>query len=255
MRLSTSLIKTDDQSIHDGAGWAWAICLTFYRSRHLTTWNTPSDVTLARFPRIGILQSVNFTGGSIISTLPAFTCMTQYAPGALRALSHTRLIKIFTAAHPFRIFRTVRCVGCQKFGSFLFLLDCSRCCFHCLQTNVRFRAIDIRTAKEKYGLQSRELRGLPTMLSLPGTYALTNIRTIKRSIRLVSAVEAYRLSRKIYGVDTTATLASDSIQSGKMMWRYAFNWDLTQGMPGGLSRQISTEAQGSHYRWFGSAEE
>jgi hypothetical protein len=169
-------------------------------------------VQLLDFYTLVTIRSVNFAARTAIDAFPAFKYMTQYAAGALRALSQTRLVKSFTVAHLFHVSRTDRCFGCHKFGAFLFLLNCSRCCFKCLETDVRLRAIDLRAAKNQLGLKPRDLRSLPTMLSLPGTYALRDRRTIKRRLRLVSAVEAYTLSQKIYGDDTATTLAFRSVQ-------------------------------------------
>ena len=158
------------------------------------------------------IRSLNLASRSIVDSFPSFKYMTQYAANALRALSRTRLIIAFSAAHLLSVLRTDRCLGCQRYGAFLFLLTCSRCCFNCLETDTQFYAIPLATAKSSFGLKDRDLRRLPTMLSLPGTYALLGRRSVKRRFRLVSAVEAYTLAKALYG-DVKTTLAAVLTQS------------------------------------------
>lgn len=114
-------------------------------------------------------RSVNFAGRSTIDALPAYNYMTQYAAIVIRALNQKRLVNDSTAAHLFHVFRTDRCVGCQQLGAFLFLLNCYRRCYKCLEIDVRFRAIDLRAAKNKLGLKLSDLRSIPTTLTLPGS--------------------------------------------------------------------------------------
>lgn len=158
-----------------------------------------------------ILRGLNLASRSIVDSLPAFKYMTQYAANTLRALSRTRLITVFTASRLLNVLRTDRCMNCQQYGAFLFLLTCSRCCFKCLEKDARLRAITLSTAKSSLGLKAKDLRRLPTMLSLPGTYALRGRRTTKKRFRLVSAVEAFVLAKALYG-DATTALTADSAQ-------------------------------------------
>ena len=166
------------------------------------------------------LRGLNYASRSIVDSLPAFKYTTQYAANALRALSQTKLITVFTASRLLEVLRTDRCMGCQQFGAFLFLLTCSRCCFKCLETDVRFRVISLATAKgSRFGLRPRDLRRLPSMLSLPGIYALPGRRSVKRRFRLVSAAEAYALAKTRYS-DATAA----SAQPTKSMYVLESTW-------------------------------
>ena len=168
-------------------------------------------------------RGLNLASRSIIDSLLAFKYMTQYAANVLRAINRTNLITTFTAAHLLKSLRTDRCTGCQQFGSYLFLLTCSRCCYDCLQKEPRFRAIDLATARKDFGLKPKSLRGLPTMLSLPGIYAPGTRRSFKRRFRLVSAVEAYTLAKALNGSVTTAA-ALDSTQSETNAYSHDRAW-------------------------------
>lgn len=152
------------------------------------------------FHTLVAIRSLNLASRNTVDSFPAYKYMTQYAANALRALSQTELITAFSAVHLFKVLRTDRCTGCQQFGAYLFLLTCSRCCFNCLEKDVRFRAIAFGSLKENFGLKAIPGRRLPTMLSLPGKYA--GRRSVKRRFRLVSAFEAYALAKALYGEAT-----------------------------------------------------
>lgn len=116
---------------------------------------------LLDFRSLTSIRSLNFASRSVVDALSAFSYMTKYAASALRALSQTRLITRFAVSLLFLLFRTDRCIGCQRFGSFLFLLNCARCCYDCLERDLSLRAIDLLTAREKFGFEGLYPSGSP----------------------------------------------------------------------------------------------
>ena len=172
------------------------------------------------FSTLVAIRSLNLASRNTVDSFPAYKYMTQYAADALRALSQTELITAFSSAHLFKVLRTDRCTGCQQFGAYLFLLTCSRCCFNCLQKDARFRAIAFGSLKDNFGLKPTPARRLPTMLSLPGEYAVRASRSVKRRFRLVSAFEAYALAKALYGDATEDTSRRGNAACVRREWKW-----------------------------------
>lgn len=60
---------------------------------------------------------------------------------------------------------------CGYFGTYLYLLSCSRICYVCLMENTQFLPLAPANARITFGLNRRELSKLPIALSLPGRYS------------------------------------------------------------------------------------
>lgn len=88
----------------------------------------------------------------------------------LRVIQAVNLSPLPSINQVYAILCTDRCVICNGFGTYFFLLTGSRCCFPCLENSPQFRAITRKQARYLFGLRNKEMAGLPTMTSLPGEY-------------------------------------------------------------------------------------
>lgn len=144
------------------------------------------------FQSLEVLRRLSFRTREVVHSFPAHQDMTARAPDVLRALSHIGIISHFTAARLSGALYADRCVVCNDFGPYLFLLTLSRCCLNCLDNDLRLRVTTIPEAMTCYGLTKNDLRSLLTGqdLSRPDE---------RKGVRYVSADDARALGIATHG--------------------------------------------------------
>lgn len=110
-------------------------------------------------------------GKEVVEALPAYRDVMEHAPETLTALGKTRLLRYHAAPLLRQTLRTDKCASCFDFGGFLFLLTCERICFDCLRENRAFRMTTPTIAKQCFGLTENQLKRIPVLYSIPGSYA------------------------------------------------------------------------------------
>ncbi|KAI9677624.1 MAG: hypothetical protein M1817_006578 [Caeruleum heppii] len=117
------------------------------------------------------LRVVNRCVRLAVDALPHFNVIVTHTPNALRALLSVGLAHTFTCRTLYDTICSSTCVGCGDFGSFLYLLTCSRICFLCMIDEERFQPLTRAHAKAKFALDNRTLSSIPFLRTLPGIYS------------------------------------------------------------------------------------
>ena len=162
--------------------------------------------SLSRFLR------VSHRAKTVIESLPSYLHITKHASTTLAALTRTELITYHNAATLHTALLAEKCICCQKYGAYLFLPTCERCCYRCLHKDNSFRVISVPIAKACYGLSQTDLQQLPTMLNLRGRHSMGQVSTRRRKVRLVSLKQVKALDLSIHGSQevTNSLSATDS---------------------------------------------
>lgn len=135
----------------------------------------------------------------VIELLPSYLRIMKHASTTLAALTRTELITYHTAATLHAALLAEKCVCCQKYGAYLFLPTCERCCYQCLHKDNYLRVISVSMAKTCYAISEEDLQQIPIMLNIPGRYSVGQVSTCRRQVRLVSLKQAKTLGLSIHG--------------------------------------------------------
>ncbi|KAF4468586.1 hypothetical protein FALBO_4523 [Fusarium albosuccineum] len=158
-----------------------------------------SVLDLLDFQSLSRLSRVSVMGKDVVEDLPVYRDVMEHAPEALAALGQTRLLSCHPAALLQHTLRQSKCVSCFSFGGFLFLPTCERICFECLYENQALRMTTPSKAKQCFGLTESDLKQIPVMQSIPGTFGLRFQFAHKRVERLVSVKQAKQLALQVHG--------------------------------------------------------
>ena len=118
------------------------------------------------------LQACNRRSFNLVHNTPRLSTVAKQAPRVIHAA-----FKIDMARHiPLRLLydtmTSSTCKCCGDFGGYLYLLTCQRVCHHCFTRNPDYLPMLRSDACRMYNLAWSELKILPQMRSLPGTYTL-----------------------------------------------------------------------------------
>lgn len=157
-------------------------------------------LNLLDFQSLSRVSRVCFRGKIIVESLSSYRQVMQHAPKVLTALTKTNLISRYPASFILHTLQTRQCVSCLDFGAFLYLPSCERVCLECLYQNRGLWMITTATARKCFGLTQRQLRTIPIMRSIPGTYSVRTLeKTHRRIYQLVSVRHAKQLGLDVHG--------------------------------------------------------
>lgn len=156
--------------------------------------------SITRFSRVSIRAR------RAVQSLPAYRDLMSHASHALEALSQTRMVRRHTASQLNDALRTEKCAICSAFGPYLYLPTCERICWQCLLRNKTLRVISRKTASKAFGLSGAQVRQLATILTIPGTYGLSQTPNPYR-YKLVSVRAAIELAISVHGSLNSLTKA------------------------------------------------
>ena len=156
-------------------------------------------LNLLDFRSLSRLAHVCHGGRAAVQSLPAYRDLIKYASPALVALNRTELIIFHPAISIYAALHSGNCSSCQNYGPFLFLPTCERCCYECLCSNPSMRVITNGMAKIHFGISPKDLRRIPAMLSVPGTYSVRYTVTRRKRTKLVSLKQARELGVAVHG--------------------------------------------------------
>jgi hypothetical protein len=164
----------------------------------------PIEILQATCEILDLQSLIHFSQAStrcreLVQSLYSFKALVQYAPKSLVVLGRTRLLSSYTVVDIYAALRSERCGSCQQFGPFLHLLLCERVCYQCLYDNRDLWAIPASAARECFHLTNKHLKGLRTMMSIPGMYHMQEWFKNGRRLRLVCSGSAKRLAISVYG--------------------------------------------------------
>nr|POF23987.1 hypothetical protein CFP56_54923 [Quercus suber] len=149
---------------------------------------------LLDFKTLSDISRTCLRGVEVVRSLPQYRDLMQHAPKALAALGKTRLIRHHLAATVHAALLSTDCISCGRYGAFLHLPLCGRCCQPCLWSNQSLRMISIPKARKCFGISAARVKSLPIMLSVPGTYGRGRESSRQRRIRLVCVGSAKQLA-------------------------------------------------------------
>ncbi|TGJ85299.1 hypothetical protein E0Z10_g3475 [Xylaria hypoxylon] len=145
------------------------------------------------------LMRVSLQWKIVVEALPAYTALTKHTQGELNTLGLTDIIKYHTASALYSVLLSQKCASCFEFGGFLFLPTCERICFACLLHNQAYWMLPTSMALECFSLTFAELRTLPILEAIPGSYFVGSQQTQRLSLPLVSVKQAKQLANKVHG--------------------------------------------------------
>ena len=144
------------------------------------------------------IRAVSRRAMLVVDSLPSYKDVYTHAPDVLRAMLSLQLARHFFPHDISSQLRCGECYLCGDFGALLFLPNCRRCCWHCLNLHEDTLPITQNHAKESFRLTKDALQQLPSMLSLPGSYGNTYL--IGRRVRLGG--RNYRHRERLVSLDT-----------------------------------------------------
>ncbi|KAJ5618916.1 F-box domain-containing protein [Penicillium lagena] len=153
---------------------------------------------LLDFQSLSYFSRTSLQGKTLVESLPAYRDLMQYAPRTLKALGQTGLLHFHPAATIYQAMQSKACISCGEYGAFLFLLTCQRCCYHCLCDNTDLWLISSSLARKCFSLTSNDLKHVPTLHSIPGTYT-TDQKSRRQRLRLINVKQARELEPKLRG--------------------------------------------------------
>ncbi|KAF8799810.1 hypothetical protein BYT27DRAFT_6848168 [Phlegmacium glaucopus] len=127
-----------------------------------------------------------------------YNLIVTHAPHALDALTLTEVASHFTAVQVFDALCSDSCAICGRFGRFLWIPDCIRCCMPCVQESDQLMPMTERDAKAAFGLSQKALSKIPIVHTLPGTYTPFEI-PYKQRRRLLSRGRAREIAVEVHG--------------------------------------------------------
>lgn len=147
------------------------------------------------------LASVSHRGRNVVHSLAAFRDLTTYAYPVLVALGITELLYWHSCSTLHSALLSESCVSCGLYGPFLFLPTCERCCYWCLSENQSLWLIPVSKAKKIFGLSAKDLKGTPTLHTVPGVYFVRRLNKRLKRFRLVSVKIVKRIAISIHGTE------------------------------------------------------
>lgn len=118
------------------------------------------------------LSRTSVAGNLVVRSHQTYRDLVALAPEALSALSRTDLLGFYSVTDIHAALRAERCFACSRYGAFLFLPTCERCCWGCLRTSPLVRLIRPRQIMRYFGLSTEQLERLPALRVTPGKYAM-----------------------------------------------------------------------------------
>jgi len=209
------------------------------------------------FQTLSRITKTCLRGNEVISSLPEYRDVIQYAPRSLVALGQTRLIRYHSAANVHVTLLSARCMSCGEYGAFCFLPTFERCCFNCLWRTQSLCIVPIAQAVKCFDLPTLMVRQLPIMRSLPGKYCVRYNISRERPVRIVSirAVKELAVKEHKCGDHLAPELEAKRDIGGSMKYYYKFRWLQAAPLqpPGpGLAHRPS-EANKPEYQYCGMA--
>jgi hypothetical protein len=113
-----------------------------------------ATLALLDFKSLSHISRTCHRGIEVVNSVPEYRNLMLHAPGALAALGKTRLIRHHLAAKIHQALLSADCTLCSRYGAFLYLPTCERCCYHHLWKNRSLWLVSIDTAKKCFVLSA-----------------------------------------------------------------------------------------------------
>ncbi|KAH9928064.1 uncharacterized protein B0H18DRAFT_859191, partial [Fomitopsis serialis] len=129
---------------------------------------------------ISSLRLVNRRTRLIVDESVPYKFLVRHIPNTLASLNSADASQHFTVAQLYSTLCARTCAFCNDFGTYLWVPECVRCCFNCLNESPHLMPLIESDAKMLFGVTKKALSGVPSMLSLPGTYGMVDLYNGRR---------------------------------------------------------------------------
>ena len=129
-------------------------------------------------PSLTRFRCLNRRAMALVNSVHEYTAIIKHCPNIIRAIVSIQA-DAFDCSTLYRTLCTSRCATCNRFGNYLYLIDCRRVCYFCFTRRVEYFPLTSREAykfftkpqsKAESSRKLLELANPPSILSLPGRY-------------------------------------------------------------------------------------
>jgi hypothetical protein len=181
------------------------------------TFNTPvssSLGTLDRLPKELMLmilreldiasylhfRAVNNRARDLATDTREYSRAVEHGLAGLKTLLRVQTAQLFTMSSFYEALISPSCHFCRKFGTFLSLITCQRCCFTCLEIAPELRVLAIPAPKSfctAVNMSRRDIERVcePKLRVLYGKYSLVSWPKVRRPRYLVSVTDVFQRLR------------------------------------------------------------
>jgi hypothetical protein len=146
-------------------------------------------------------RGVNNRARNLASDNREYTLVVKHGLAGLKALLRVRMAHLFTITNFYKTLISPTCQFCGKFGPFLSLIKCQRCCFTCLEISPELRVLAIPAPKSfctavnvlKQDIEVCE----PKLRVVYGKYSLVSWPKVRRPRYLVSIKDVFDKLRSL----------------------------------------------------------
>ncbi|KAF2012958.1 hypothetical protein BU24DRAFT_412267 [Aaosphaeria arxii CBS 175.79] len=143
-------------------------------------------------------RHINRRAADVVESIPEFKAIVMHAPNALLGILSVETGHLISCKALYEQLCTAECEHCGSFAGYLYVLTCSRVCFHCFTAKERYLPLRYCDARRKFGIDRKILKTLPSMRSIPGKYSREQLNRPKRLV-LVDSGSAYRAGVALHG--------------------------------------------------------
>jgi hypothetical protein len=147
---------------------------------------------------VSALCSLNRRARALVISSYPYKLILQNAPHVVAALEKTGTASHFSVDDVFHALSAPSCHVCGKFGAYLWIPECIRCCFPCVQKAPELMPISERDASAAFGLTKNRLSRVPIMTTLPGAYGPQQ-RHYRKKRYLLSRERARQAAIDVHG--------------------------------------------------------
>src|ERR1700722_2428082 len=147
---------------------------------------------------VSTLRLLNRRARVVVDASVPYKHILRHAPRVIAALERTGVSSHFSVDEVFNALSPPACCICGRFGTFLWIPECIRCCFPCLREAPELMPMGERDAKAAFGLTKSGLAKVPIMVTLAGTYTPFKIPYRKKR-RLLSRERAQQAATVAHG--------------------------------------------------------
>ncbi|KDR68846.1 hypothetical protein GALMADRAFT_935929 [Galerina marginata CBS 339.88] len=137
-------------------------------------------------PSLTRFRGLNRHAMELVNSVHQYTAIIKHCPNIIRAIISIQA-DAFDCRALYRTLCTSRCSTCDRFGNFLYLIDCRRVCYFCFTRRAEYFPLTSRESSKFFTPNAKPQRNAPSsrkllefakppsILSLPGRYCSSGI--------------------------------------------------------------------------------
>ncbi|KAL4891353.1 hypothetical protein BDV59DRAFT_182300 [Aspergillus ambiguus] len=127
-----------------------------------------------------VFRRVNKRARLVTNSIPQYRRILVHAPASIRGSLNIESARFFSCQDLYEKLCTAECDSCGDFGGYLYLVTCRRVCFLCFTETIDYLPLLRKDVIRKFGLDSKQIAGLPHMKSFPGRYSPRGVKCRRR---------------------------------------------------------------------------